>query len=289
VATVEKTPDATQPVVIEMPAPTAWPIILALGFTLVFAGLLTSASVSALGAILAIAGCIGWFRDVLPHEHHEEVRVVAKDVSFVTARPSVDRVAITSAQTRAWLPIETYPISAGVKGGVAGSVAMAALACTYGLWKMGSIWYPINLLAAAVYSQSIKYGDQLFSFHADSFILACVIHGVVSLLVGLLYGAMLPMFPRRPIILGGLVAPVVWSALIYAILGILNPLLESKIDWWWFLASQSAFGIVAGFVVIRQSRVPTRENVPWVLRAGLEAPGTMREHDHGSHDGSKQP
>lgn len=280
-------PEATQPVVIEMPAPTAWPIILALGFTLVFAGLLTSASVSALGAILAVTGCLGWFREVFPREHHETLRVVAKDVSLVTARQAVDRVAITSAQTRAWLPIETYPISAGVKGGVAGSVAMAALACTYGLWKMGSIWYPINLLAAAVYSQSIKYGDQLLSFHADSFILACVIHGIVSLLVGLLYGAMLPMFPRRPIILGGLVAPVVWSALIYAILGVLNPLLESKIDWWWFLASQSAFGIVAGFVVIRQSRVPTRENVPWVLRAGLEAPGTMREHDHGAQDGSK--
>jgi hypothetical protein len=289
VATVEKIPDATQPVVIEMPAPTAWPIILALGATLVFAGLLTSASVSALGAILAVTGCIGWFREVFPHEHHETVRVTAKDVSFVTERRAVDRIAITSAQTRAWLPIETYPISAGVKGGVAGSVAMAALACTYGLWKMGSIWYPINLLAAAVYSQSIKYGDQLLSFHADSFILACVIHGIVSLLVGLLYGAMLPMFPRRPIILGGLVAPVVWSALIYAILGILNPLLESKIDWWWFFASQSAFGIVAGFVVIRQSRVPTRENVPWALRAGLEAPGTMREHGHGSHDGSKKP
>jgi hypothetical protein len=289
VATVEKIPDTTQPVVIEMPAPTAWPIILALGFTLVFAGLLTSASVSVLGAILAVTGCVGWFREVFPHEQHETVRAVADSVSYVTARPVVDRVAITSAQTRAWLPIETYPISAGVKGGVAGSVAMAALACTYGLLKMGSIWYPINLLAAAVYSQSIKYGDQLLSFHADSFILACVIHGVVSLLVGLLYGAMLPMFPRRPIILGGLVAPVVWSALIYAILGILNPLLESKIDWWWFLASQSAFGIVAGFVVIRQSRVPTRENVPWVVRAGLEAPGTMREHGPGSHDGSKQP
>jgi len=35
-------------------------------------------------------------------------------------------------------------VSAGVKGGLAGGVAMAVLACTYGLLKMGSIWYPIN-------------------------------------------------------------------------------------------------------------------------------------------------
>src|SRR5947208_12737611 len=50
---------------VELPAPTAWPIVLAFGLTLVFAGLVTSASVSLLGAILAIAGCVGWFRDVV--------------------------------------------------------------------------------------------------------------------------------------------------------------------------------------------------------------------------------
>ena len=50
---------------IELPAPTAWPIVLAFGFTLIFAGLVTSASVSILGAIFTIAGCVGWSRDVL--------------------------------------------------------------------------------------------------------------------------------------------------------------------------------------------------------------------------------
>ena len=43
---------------------------------------------------------------------------------------------------RAWLPVKTYPVSAGVKGGLAGSVAMAVLACAYGVLKAGSIWYP---------------------------------------------------------------------------------------------------------------------------------------------------
>jgi hypothetical protein len=53
---------------VRLPAPTAWPIVLAFGITLVFAGLLTTASVSVLGAILAVSGYIGWFREVLPHE-----------------------------------------------------------------------------------------------------------------------------------------------------------------------------------------------------------------------------
>ena len=57
---------------------------------------------------------------------------------------------------------------------------------------------------------------------------------------------MLPMFPRRPIVLGGLIAPALWSGLLYATLGLLNPLLASRIDWLWFMASQVAFGIVAG-------------------------------------------
>jgi len=97
----------------------------------------------------------------------------------------------------------------------------------------------------------------------------------VSILVGLLYGAMLPMFPRRPIVLGGLIAPVLWSGLLYTILGLLNPLLASHIDWFWFVASQVAFGIVAGLVVMRQTSIPTRENVSFALRAGIEAPGLI--------------
>ncbi len=44
---------------LEVPAPTAWPLVLAFGFTLMFAGLLTNESVSVLGAVLAVAGCVG--------------------------------------------------------------------------------------------------------------------------------------------------------------------------------------------------------------------------------------
>ena len=40
--------------------------------------------------------------------------------------------------------------------------------------------------------------DYLTSFHAGLFLVASLLHIVTSLLVGLLYGVMLPMFPRRP-------------------------------------------------------------------------------------------
>jgi len=266
---------------IKVPAPTAWPLVLAFGCTLLFAGLVTSISVSLLGAALSLAGSIGWFREVFPREHEEPVPVIPEHIRIATERRAIERVPVADYQ-RAWLPVHTYPVSAGVKGGLAGSVAMAVLACAYGVLKAGSIWYPINLLAAAVYAQSLKLGPaQLYSFHADSFAIALGLHVLVSTLVGLLYGAMLPMFPRRPVVLGGLIGPVLWSALIYTILGLLNPMLESHIDWYWFVASQVGFGIVAGLVVVRQSRMLTRENLPFAMRAGVEAPGMISPHGDG--------
>jgi hypothetical protein len=264
------------PRTIEVLAPTAWPFILAFGATLLFAGLVTSMSVSVLGVALALAGCVGWFRAVLPYQQEETVAVVPEDIRVITGRRVVERIPVLPDQLRAWLPVRTYPVSAGVKGGIAGSVAMAVLACAYGVLKAGSIWYPINLLAAVVYRESLLLGPaQLNSFHADAFAIAFVLHGLVSILVGLLYGAMLPMFPRRPIVLGGLLAPALWSGLLYTILGLLNPMLATHIAWFWFIASQVAFGIVAGLVVMRQASIPTRENVSFAVRAGIEAPGLI--------------
>ena len=268
---------------IEAPSPTAWPFVLALGIALVLAGLLTSASVSILGMVLTVAGSSGWFREIFPREHEVVLPVTAEDAPALTERRVVERIPVAVEQVRAWLPLHTHPISAGVKGGLAGSVAMAVLACAYGVLKAGSIWYPINLLAAALYSQSMKLDpSQLYTFHFDSFAIALFLHLLISTLVGLLYGAMLPMFAHRPILLGGLIGPALWSGLVYTMLGLINPMLESRIDWFWFMASQAAFGVVAGLVVVRHPLVPTRENVSFALRAGIEAPGTMMPGENGS-------
>ena len=281
---IEQLNEPRAPRDIEVPAPTAWPFLLAFGVALLFAGLVTSMSVSCLGALLSLAGSVGWFREVLPHEHEEVVTILPEDIRLTTERRVVDRLPILPDQLRAWLPIRTYSIWAGVKGGLAGSIAMAILACAYGVLKVGSIWYPINLLAAVAYRESLRLVPaQLNSFHADAFAIAFVLHGMVSIFVGVLYGAMLPMFPRRPILLGGFIAPALWSGLLYTILGLLNPLLASRIDWFWFMASQAAFGVIAGLVVVRQPSFPTRENISFALRAGIEAPGIMPSRESGEN------
>jgi hypothetical protein len=264
------------PGMIEMPAPTAWPIALAFGITLLVAGLVTSEAVSILGAIIAIAGAVGWFRDVLPHEAHELVPVVPQAVELTTTRREVARIGIALELRRAYLPLEIYPISAGIKGGLAGSVAMAVVAMLYGILSHTSIWYPINLLAAGFFPATTNTAE-IAAFHLRVLLIAIPIHLLTSLLVGLLYGAMLPMLPRRPILLGGFIAPILWSGLIHSILGIVNPVMNQRIDWVWFVASQFAFGIVAGVVVSWQGRIRTLQHLPLAVRSGMEASGMKDE------------
>src|SRR6202158_418735 len=262
---------------IELPPPTAWPIILAFGLTLVFAGLVTSASVSILGAIFAFSGCVVWFREVLHHEKHESMPVVEILRTPETSRPQVARVEWKTQELhRARLPMEIYPISAGVKGGLAGSVVMAILAVLYGVISGHGVWYPINLLSAGFFPARVTT-EQIATFHWDSLIIATILHLLCSLLVGVLYGAALPMFPRRPVLFGGVIAPILWSGLIHIMLEALDPTLKQRIDWVWFVISQIGFGIVARIIVCRQVRVRTWQFLPLGVRARIEAPGAIDE------------
>lgn len=284
-AALETEQSSAPPGVVCLPAPTAWPIVLAFGIALAFAGLVTNALIGIVGAALSITAGVGWFRDVLPEEKEEAVEVRELPAAAKSSRRDVERLSVAPELPRALLPLETYPVSAGIKGGLAGGAAMAMLACLYGLLKQGSIWYPINLLAATVYAQSLQLGGtSLRAFHLGGFLLAVAIHLVTSLLVGLLYGAMLPMFPRRPILLGGLVAPILWTGLLHSILGIIDPLLNQLISWPWFIASQFAFGVVAGLVVVQQARVRVHQFLPFLMRAGFEGPGITDHKSGGSGD-----
>ena len=120
---------------------------------------------------------------------------------------------------------------------------------------------------------------QITHFRLSALIIATIIHIVTCLLVGLLYGAMLPMLPRHPILLGGILGPLLWTGLLHSSIGLINPFLEQKIDWGWFVVSQVAFGLVAGWVVTQQERIRTEQYLPFAVRAGLETPGMMRERE----------
>src|SRR5260370_6635989 len=236
-----------------------------------------------LGAIFTIAGCVGWFRDMLPHEKHESVPVAEIVPAVVTSRPQVARVQwMTQELNRARLPLEIYPISAGVKGGLAGSAAMAVLAVIYGIVSGHGMWYPINLLSAGFFPARTTI-EQIAAFHWDALIIATIIHLLCSVLVGLLYGVALPVVPRNPILTGGAIAPILWSGLLHSVLEAIIPVLNQRVVWFWFVISQIAFGVVAGIVVSRQARVRTWQFLPFAVRAGIEAAGRIDEDGEDGH------
>ncbi|HVJ09392.1 MAG TPA: hypothetical protein VM554_13520 [Acidisarcina sp.] len=264
--------------VVQLPAPTAWPFILAFGLTLSAAGLVTNMGIGMLGGLLTLYGCVGWFRQVLPHEHHETIPVKVIDVPITTMRPKVTHIEISESH-RARLPLEVYSVGSGLKGGIAGGIAMIIPALLYGALKYHSIWYAVNLLGGVgIMGEPNPSTAYIAAFHWQAVAAATVIHVVTSLLVGLLYAALLPMMPRRPILMGGLIAPLLWTGLIYSTLNIVNPILDQRIAWVWFFLSQIVFGVVAGLVVARQGRIRTSQHLPFVVRMGLEAPGLIQSH-----------
>ena len=258
---------------IALPAPTAWPMVTAFGLTLVLGGLVTHVAVSVVGLIVLAVGATGWCSDVMPVEHHEaiDVRVVDAWESIPASRRAVEHLTAGTGGHRVRIPAEIHPYSAGLKGGAVGGVAMAITAIAYGLIAQHSVWYVVNLLAAGIVPSLASADlDRLRAFSAAGVAVGCVMHATLSALVGLLYAVLLPMFPRRAGWWSGLATPIVWSGLVRASLDVVNPTLNSRIDWTWFVMSQIAFGLTCGFVVARTEKIETMQTWTWERRAGLE-------------------
>ena len=267
---------------IEVPAPAPWPFVTAFGLALLVAGLVTNLGVSVVGFVVILFGAVGWFRDVLPMPKEELVALVeAPTPSFARSTRRVDHLQPGTEGHRVYLPVRLHPYSAGLFGGVVGGVGMAIIACLYGLIAQGSLWYPVNLLAAAALPSLAEAGPaELKAFHLSGFVVALLSHGIISLLVGLLYAAILPMMPSRfTAFWGSFLAPVLWTALVASTLSLINPALNARIAWGWFIASQVAFGLITGFVVAHSKEVETAQSWPFAARAGVEAPGVMPEQE----------
>jgi len=271
----ERDQAATRPAAIEVPAATQYPFFAALGVTLLLAGLVTHVFVSLVGLGLVVAGASGWWREVLPSEHAERVPVrppAERARPIATSARKVEHLQVGQSGHRVRIPVERHTYGAGLLAGLVGAATMAVLACLYGVVAYGSPWYPVNLLAATVMPSLASASQaELAALHVGALIAAAIIHLIASLFVGLIYAAVLPTLPRTPVLWGGVLAPLVWSGLLWAVLGLINPTLEARIDWRWFVASQIGFGLAAGLAIVRTERVETMQSWPLATRAGIEA------------------
>ncbi|MBW0001471.1 MAG: hypothetical protein JO015_20440 [Verrucomicrobia bacterium] len=265
---------------VELPLPTAWPIIAALGVTLLALGVVTQLFVSLVGLLVGLAGAIGWFRDVFPVPKHEISPYAAVRAAPIKVSPrSVSAIEMSGGSHRTYYPVKVHRYSAGVKGGLAGGAAMAILAMLYGLVAQHSIWYPINLLsAAALPSMTDATVQTLDQFHIGAFLVAVISHGIICVMVGLLYTVLLPMLPARfEWLWGGIVTPLIWTALLAPIFDIINPALAEHVNWFWFVICQVSFGVVGGYVVYKSAKVETMQSWSLAARLGVHAMETERK------------
>jgi hypothetical protein len=243
---------------VEMPRPTVAPLTVALGAALVGLGVATSLAFLVVGAVVLASGLGIWVAELLPgrgHEHEPLVEPAERPAPVRAALGTVGQLGPGRPGYRLRLPEAVHPTSAGVKGGLVGGLVMPVPALLYGLFSVhGSIWYPVNLLAGMVLPGLEDMTDvELEQFSPTLLIVALVIHATMSVVFGLIYGVLLPTLPAipSPLAWGGLLMPLLWTAVSFLLMGVVNPVLARGVDWPWFIASQFVFGMAAAFVVMR--------------------------------------
>ena len=257
---------------VEMPRPTASPVVLCLGLTLLAAGAILGAAFLVVGAVVLVAGLGMWLGQLSPGQGHiYEARTdpARRPAPVTTKREGVEQLRPGIPGYRARLPETIHPVSTGIKGGIIGGLVMPLPAFLYGLASHHGIWYPVNLLAGMVLPGVGKMSDtQLEQFSLTLLLVGIVIHAMISIVFGLLYGVLLPTLPDIPLPLaktrsvgaslawGGLIFPILWSSVTYCLMGSANPVLQQRVDWLWFIVSQFVFGVVAAIVVERSEKIP---------------------------------
>ncbi|MCE9607286.1 MAG: hypothetical protein K8U03_20565 [Planctomycetia bacterium] len=252
-------PAAQESAGVDMPAPTAAPLVLSLGIVLMAAGVATNMAFLLTGGVLFVVGLGRWISQLLPHRGHCREALVEPALRprpVVVEPGAVERMRRGMPGYRLRLPEKVHPLSAGVKGGIVGGLVMPLPALVYGVLSGRGIWYPINLLSGMLLP---NVGDlsvaELERFSPSLLLIGVVIHATISLMLGLIYGVLMPMLPHlaRPIAWGALLMPLLWTAVSYSVLGVVNRTIRGYIEWPWFVLSQLIFGVTAAIVFMRMS------------------------------------
>jgi hypothetical protein len=249
---------------IEMPAATSWPFIMAVSVTLIAAGIVTNLALTFAGIVVFLMAAAGWAWAVFAHGGGHEVVEFAppeqrpRPVQQAPGHVEALRAGMPGHRMR--IPEKIHPYSAGVKGGLFGAVTMTIPATIYGIVSGHGIFLPLNLLAGMVTTLPQTADGKpdilaLQQFRWSWLIVGALIHGITSVSLGLMYGVILPMLPGRPILWGGLVAPLLWTGATYGFMGVLNPDLNQVVDWPSFVAAQFVYGLTVGIVVVRSEQV----------------------------------
>lgn len=264
---------------VAMPRATIAPLTLSLGLALLGAGLVVGPAFLAVGGAILAVGLGLWVAELLPGAGHaaEPLAEPSRRAGPVRGRSAaVEHLRPGMPGYRLRLPSEVHPISAGVRGGLVGGLVMPLPALAYGLLSGHGLWYPVNLLAGMVLpgvgGMSVA---ELEEFRLPLLVLGIGIHAALSVVLGLLYGVLLPTLPAipRPLAWGGLLMPLLWSGVSFALMRRVDVEFARGVDWPWFIACQFAFGVAAAVVVHRARGLgPVRSGLLGGVAGGLVMP-----------------
>jgi hypothetical protein len=254
--------DSAAPDSVEMPRPTAAPLVLALGMALLAAGVALGPGFLVVGALVIVTGLSIWIAQLLPgrgHMHEPLVEAARRPQPVTGVSGGVGRLSEGMPGYRLRLPQDVHPISAGLKGGIVGGVVMTLPALIWGMASGHGLWYPVNLLAGMALPGLGKMDvPELEQFHGSLLLVAVVIHVATSVILGLIYGVLLPTLPSVPQAMAwaALLAPVVWTGVSYTMMGLVNPGLRAGVGWSWFILSQFVYGVAIALVVTQATGLP---------------------------------
>jgi uncharacterized membrane protein YagU involved in acid resistance len=156
----------------------------------------------------------------------------------------------------AW-PAEKYPYRAGLIGGIGGGAAMAVIGVVAGILIGRGPWYPINLLAAtAIRSFQSLSPEQLSEFSLEGVFVGTILHLTISIVFGLLFTFLLPMFPGHPVGWSLIAGGVLWVFADVVLLLPLNPVMSRNIDVPSFIIAHLVYSIILGLWVNRYEKTP---------------------------------
>jgi hypothetical protein len=261
---------------VELPRPTAWPIVLSLGLALAATGVVAGTAFMLVGGAVFVAGLVGWIAELRPGEGHvREQLVEPADRQGPVREPprAVEQLRPGRPGYRLRLPERVHPVSAGLKGGIVGGLVMPVPALLWSFFSGHGVWYPMNLLAGmALPNVGDMSVQQLEQFQPSLFMLAVTIHVVLSSVFGLIYGVVLPTLPEvpRPITWGALLMPIAWTGVTYLVMAAVSPEMVERIRWFWFIVSQLVYGITMAAVVLRaRGKTPVLSGVVGGLVGGV--------------------
>lgn len=159
------------------------------------------------------------------------------------------------------VPQYVYPYRSGVVGGLLGGAAMALVAIVAAPLIDHSIWFPLNVAAAAWLPklQGASMGT-LEQFMLDAFVVGLITHVAMSILFGLAFALLLPTLPGPPLAWSVVIGALMWAVALFLALPILNPVMEEYVEPVSFVVGNVSYTLTLGWWITRSEKVPVAGN-----------------------------